>query len=1231
MKKILTLVLSLGLLCPVYASLYDQAWEAIGSNDFQKAEQLFRPSVDEEPQKAADALVSMYLMYEMLDQNDKAFDCFQRYYQLDKDATYTMLVLFHDGALSAEQGDKQLNFLLSAAQTKHPVGTLNSELAEALTHYYWRHKNKGKFKTWHSAIEIIDKWQVLGIFDNTSASGFDRNVGAVEHPEETAEFENKVGYKVRWYEADYINKRGWFDFEEVFGTNGIVYAQSFVTSPKDCDVILSVGTSGSLKVWVNDGLVMSEAEERNCGDDTYLTRVHLNAGTNRVLLQLGSSEISHLNFKLRFTDEQLHPIHFNSSAKYSSYRKATSDGSLQFIERPQEAWFRERMKRDSSALNTLLLAQAYLYADKNYEALELLEELEKRYPVSTLVAYYLLDGYNRSNNNTDCSRVREGVRHNDPDGYFGTFLRYKEAYDADNYLEAERLINEFEQKFGKSTQTYLEKLKVMAALNKDKESRELVKEAYSKYPTNKDVLGAYYVINRSSMSNPESILENYLKKIEDESLISNLIDIYNEKSQSYKAYKWAKYLVSQYPDDIDYLRELVVSNYRLNSYESAIKLCREGIRRAPYVSWFHSTLGYLYVSYPSNSPIPSLETSIKLNPNNYDARMNLRYLREQKEIFGELPYSIDSLIANAPRTSESKEVVLLRDRVYVFYPEGASEMRTHLLVKVMNQSGVEDMNEMNLSNSEYAYRIVDTAELIKANGQRIKATQNNGSVVFTNLEAGDCVYVVFRTRYYYPRWQAKCIDEQFAFQNDEDPVLISRVTLMVPQGMPVNYTERNITLSPVKSTNDEGQDVYVWEARDIPRINVEENTLWADNLPSLYLSSIASWRDIQDWYADITKNKLKSDYIVRNTLQSILEGKENASEYEKTKAIYEYVAGQITYSNASFLHGACIPQRASSTIVTRLGDCKDVSTLFVTLCREAGIKADLVLVSTRKFGIKCMPLPSRNFNHCITRVWLDGKMYYLELTDNYLPFTAIPEQDYHALYLPIDDSQVDRLSLIETSNGIMYATKRYLQVAFAGQALKMHYKIEMIGENAASQRGAYLNQSDEYRQKEVSEGIASWYDGVTKVENIQFEHLDDMEPMVVRDQDVTVENYVQQVADMQLFKLPWIVRLQNTNLVASETRKYELNMWASLYRDNYTQMTVQLPAGKNFVEMPKSVVYRCNGAEYRVKVEKLSQNRVRLTRTMTCNKDFLAPSDFPEFRKFYTDIMNYEAKQYIIK
>lgn len=80
----------------------------------------------------------------------------------------------------------------------------------------------------------------------------------------------------------------------------------------------------------------------------------------------------------------------------------------------------------------------------------------------------------------------------------------------------------------------------------------------------------------------------------------------------------------------------------------------------------------------------------------------------------------------------------------------------------------------------------------------------------------------------------------------------------------------------------------------------------------------------------------------------------------------------IRYSSVAFRQSGWVPQRASKVIQTRLGDCKDLASLYAAIAREVGLKANLVLVSSRSNGAFSLALPNMDFNHCLVKVVADG-------------------------------------------------------------------------------------------------------------------------------------------------------------------------------------------------------------------------------------------------------------------
>ncbi|MGV2481503.1 UNVERIFIED_CONTAM: hypothetical protein IGO34_32405, partial [Salmonella enterica subsp. enterica serovar Weltevreden] len=84
------------------------------------------------------------------------------------------------------------------------------------------------------------------------------------NPQVNAQFKNKLGANVNWFTLFDARLDRWVDLEYYFyAGNSIIYSQNFVNSPIEQKVQLRFGVSGSIKVWLNDQLILSESEERN--------------------------------------------------------------------------------------------------------------------------------------------------------------------------------------------------------------------------------------------------------------------------------------------------------------------------------------------------------------------------------------------------------------------------------------------------------------------------------------------------------------------------------------------------------------------------------------------------------------------------------------------------------------------------------------------------------------------------------------------------------------------------------------------------------------------------------------------------------------------------------------------------------------------------------------------------------------------------------------------------------
>ena len=114
----------------------------------------------------------------------------------------------------------------------------------------------------------------------------------------------------------------------------------------------------------------------------------------------------------------------------------------------------------------------------------------------------------------------------------------------------------------------------------------------------------------------------------------------------------------------------------------------------------------------------------------------------------------------------------------------------------------------------------------------------------------------------------------------------------------------------------------------------------------------------------------------------------------------------------------------------------------------ANLSANLVLILTSDNGNELV-LPSTDFNHCIVKVKLDGQDQFLELTDKYLPFKALPIALRGALALEIPfNSDTDKkhdLFRLDNVSREKSVFENNVVVNITGENIKMRIDTKFTG------------------------------------------------------------------------------------------------------------------------------------------------------------------------------------------
>lgn len=1218
---------------------YERAWKAFSENKFTEASKLFEAELSNQEVRVS-AMLSLAYVKMAMHRLPEARKFVNDFIQASDDPNPYLFASWSNGLLNSGTTKERIEFLQSLLKLPQINSTIKAMASESLANLFQSKFEIEKSKKAGSAIGMIPEWSIVGCFENISASGFNKEAefGPLAHPEGDYEFSNKAGAKVRWFKVPAFRFDRWLDFDAHFDlTNAIVYAQSFITSTVDVEAQLRIGTSGSLKVWINDQLVLIEEEERNNDLDTYISKVRLKAGNNRILIQIGSSEVDRGNFLLRFTDDNGNLMDgLQYSSEYKSYPKLTGT-AINPIPVFAETFFENKVKGSetpSMLFNHLLLAATYLRNDKTFEASHALSNAEKMAPDFYFTLTSGAENFLRKKNYADYSGVMKHMKDVLPLSYDVLVYEFDKAAEAENYDEATEILEKLKSGYTYDEACISKEITIYSKTNQTEKLIKLIEDSYKQYPDNSGLVSLKYAVEtkvRKDNATGMSVLKKFSDKNLDTDILDEIAENYLNTGQPTPAIKTIEEAIEAIPYGIGSYMKLSGIYYGSGNYKKAKECVEKCLTYAPYIGGYHEELGKIFEAMEEKKLAEQAYLrALQLEPTRYSCRDKLRQLKGQKELFSffDAP-DFKDLAKNAPgkeKYPDQASIVLLNEKQVVMEKSGSRVEKNFLMAKVFNSKGIDTWKEYRIDYYGGQRLLVEKAFIIKKNGKQLEADVNNNVVIYTGLEEGDMVCLVYKIENYYSGKIAQYFSDEHYFSLFI-PSEKSAYRLLVDPNLTFKYVISDGSAFEPAVSNLDGYKLYQWEKTSIPAIVDEAGMPKLNDVAQvLHLSSYPDWPSVAAWYADLAVPKAKADFEVKETYRGIMKGKESASDLEKVKIIYDYIVKEIRYSSVSFRQSGLVPQKPSRVISSRIGDCKDVSTLFVTLCREAGLKANLVLVSTRGNGENYPVMPGIDFNHCIGSVQVDGKKYYAELTSDLNPFGTFSEELLYANILEIpgavgETSSSQKMKL-NPGFKVPNMVNRRTSITFEGNKIRVEKKNAKYGPLSASFRSAYRNIDKAQREKDYKEAINDEMPGI-KLEYVNFDdNLNSTIDSVTYQSAYTAENPFVEAGGMELFDIPFSDKLGTFDYISLENRNFPLLSWKAFsVEKKIEEMTITTPKGKLLSSLPESKSYKSAFGEYELTF-KQSQGKVMVRRSFKLGGNgVVEASSYKQYKDFMESII----------
>ena len=1248
MKKWLPILISLMIL-PLKAfenktqTLLEQAWQAWAKHDQPAVETYFKSALEIDPLNTR-ARTGLYYLYEMQEKYGQAW---QQLKSILKNAAnphawlYPALSSATAGSVSRLQREEWIGFLKDYLDEQKPPGVLKYIITQSIGRTYESMGEWDNADDYYKKSGPVTEWKLLGPFDNISASGF----GKIFPPEEEINYQRtckgKNDISIKWIDIPMVRRDQWIDFDLYYRgfDESVFFALTHFRNPEKRKIQLRIGTSGALKVFLDDREIFADDIEKDNDLDTYILQMELQAGWHRILLKLAKSEDNRANFLLRITDtkgEPLQDIIFDKQR--STFDAPAGQAHAQIIANFAESYFENLIKQTPQQVeNYILLAQSLNRNDKAARAEGILKKALEIAAGNPLVYFHLLESYRRQKKNDDYRTTmnllyNERVRLPFVLKYkFNTFIENKEQ------SKAQKVYDQYTQLCPQSADAYQMKIKLLS-LRKDREAMSAaILEAWDKYPYDLNALVfyvTYIVLSEKKYDKAIAAAEKLTEKYPTRFSCQYLANLYL-RAQNFDGWqKNTKKMAKRWPDAINELKNTANVYFQVKQFQSAKEIVERLITVAPYSYdlWAFSAIIERSMDNSAQA-VENFRRSLALRATNYDAREELRNTLGKPPVFDSFSsFKTDSLIKSAPSQEQYPNdgaLILLDDTRRVVYPKGASEVKAELLVKLFNDHGIDVFKEYWINSNAYLQQlIIDKAVTIKADGSEIDADVSGSQVVFKSLEANDYIYLTWRQRDYFKGDLAQQFWDE-AFFESWYPAKIIRYAVLTPPDYKFSYKAQRVDAEPVQTKKVETGVIHSWIIKDQPAVNPEyQMPRISDFAKKIVFSSIPDWGYISKWYADVTVSKIKPTREIEDKVKEILASVQPLTEEEKIARLHRFVTENIHYSNVSFRQSALIPQKARDVLNTRMGDCKDMATLFLSMLQTQDIPGKYVLVNTIDSGLNKTVLPSIAFNHVIVKIERPGKDIYADLTARNYALNTLPFGDYGAFSLEIGDGAAGPGYLPTAklfSNNIF--RKGRIEIGKKNEAL-IHKENVRSGYFAGSFRSTYRDLGRADRNKEMLEILSKEFSNV-QLDTFFIEHIDQLKPTLRYHCTFRVQNYLAEAGSFKLLKIPWTDEVKPMKMLSYEKRHYDI--------ENYTasdtiseKIEIVLPKGYRPFEFKKHINFDSKFGFYDVHFS-LKENLLTGTRKMIYRMKTIPKEDYADFKAFYNKLVKADQTQILLK
>ena len=358
---------------------------------------------------------------------------------------------------------------------------------------------------------------------------------------------------------------------------------------------------------------------------------------------------------------------------------------------------------------------------------------------------------------------------------------------------------------------------------------------------------------------------------------------------------------------------------------------------------------------------------------------------------------------------------------------------------------------------------------------------------------------------------------------------------------------------------------------------------------------------------------------VRDEARSLTQG--ITDTLKRLEALYDFVRNSIVWNER---YSPFVQKDIDDVLREKTGNCGEVNLLLTAMLREAGIRADPIMLSTRGHGkIQTWYPLSDQFNYLICRATVGGTAHFLDATDRFQPRGLLPRRALNHKGLLVDKGPVIWLDIVpaapaRTNVEGALAIRPDGHLAGTIEIRMDHYA------GADERRSLASGKEEEYVKNRLRSelfGLTIDSSGILNRDNIA-------QPLILRT-SISSDTYCQ-VLDDFIYVNPNIVDRLMENPLKATDRSFPMDFATG--DDQLYSLSLTAPEGYQIREFPRDVTQYLpmSGGTY-TRQTSVSENTIHMTVRYKRTHTLFEPRFYQGVRNFFQQVAADEAEQIVLQ